>query len=72
MKDILAILMLDDDSRGVDHSHRPSIHDAVTRRDYDCIGGFHEGVPTVLVIHGPSDCFSLWAAAYRRRSRKAF
>lgn len=46
-------------------------HDAVTRRDYDCVGVFHEGVPTVLIIHSP-DCFSLWTAAYTRRSRKAF
>lgn len=52
MKDILAILMLDDDSRGAGHTHRPSIHDTVTRHDYDCVGGFHEGVPrAVLVIH---------------------
>lgn len=74
MKDILAILMLDDDSRGAGHSHRPSIHDIVTRRDYDCLGGFHEGLPTVFVIvfHGSSDCFSLWAAAYTRRSHKTF
>lgn len=52
MKDVLAILMFDDDSRGAGHSHRSSIHDTVTRRDYDCVGGFHESIPTVLVIRG--------------------
>lgn len=74
MKDILEILMLDDDSRGAGHTHRPSIHDTVTCRDYDCVGGFHVDVPrSVLVIHAaPSDCFSLWTAAYTRRTRKAF
>lgn len=67
MKDILVILMLNDDSRSASHSHRPGVRpDIVTGRDYDCLGRFHEGVPAVLVIHGSSDCFSLWVAVYTR------
>jgi len=52
MKDILVILMFDDNSRGAGHSHLSSIIHAVTRRDYDCVGGFHESIPTVLIIRG--------------------
>jgi len=58
--------MFDDNSCGADHAHRPNTHNAVTRRDYDCVSGFHVGVPTVLAIHSPSDCFTLWTTTYIR------